>query len=249
VSSGPPLLLAVAATRRPDPSTGAGAMNDLSAAELFAGAELPGAALPPGSGFVEQILCGVPLAVLVLDDRQRVLFANCAAATLLTTCGDLRLAGQHLAAAQPPDQKRLEPFLSQAAAAAGSSYLRLGRNQRSQVWLQARAIAGQGGAGAYLLLIVGHARAGLDSRHHALRQLFGMSKSEADIAIDLALGETAAQIARKRMVSVHTVRTQIRSVLLKSGSERIVDLIRIVASAPGPDVRDGCACGEDGAHA
>ncbi len=40
------------------------------------------------------------------------------------------------------------------------------------------------------------------------RQLFGLSRSEADIMALLGEGYTAAQIATERVVSEHTVRTQ-----------------------------------------
>jgi len=200
--------------------------------------------LPSDSVFVGQILHGVPVALLILDGWQRVVFVNCAAAAFLAGSGDMRLARDRLVAAAPADQKRLESLLSKAPGAREPLYLRLGRNEKNQAWLQARGVPHRGDSCAYILLVLGNARAGLESKHDALRQLFSLSKSEADITVDLALGETAAQIAHRRVVSVHTVRTQIRSALQKSGSERIVDLIRTVASAPGSDTLDDCGCAQ-----
>jgi PAS domain-containing protein len=54
-----------------------------------------------------------------------------------------------------------------------------------------------------------------------LCDLFGLTRSEAEVAIALAGGGTAEDVARSRGVSLVTVRTQIRSILAKSESENL----------------------------
>lgn len=46
---------------------------------------------------------------------------------------------------------------------------------------------------------------------------FGLTTSEAEIVRSLALGQTPQAIAATRAVSIHTVRTQLKRILLKMG--------------------------------
>nr|WP_286189843.1 LuxR C-terminal-related transcriptional regulator [Labrenzia sp. R4_2] len=48
---------------------------------------------------------------------------------------------------------------------------------------------------------------------------------EADTALYLAEGMTAAEIAESREVSIHTVRNQIKAALSKCGCRRQADLV------------------------
>lgn len=59
----------------------------------------------------------------------------------------------------------------------------------------------------------------------AVQVTFGLSEMEADTALHLAEGMTAAEIAESREVSIHTVRNQIKSALSKCGCRRQADLV------------------------
>lgn len=56
----------------------------------------------------------------------------------------------------------------------------------------------------------------------------GLSHVESEIALMLADGMTAAEVAEHRTVSIHTVRNQIKSALSKSGCRRQADLVKAV---------------------
>ncbi len=62
----------------------------------------------------------------------------------------------------------------------------------------------------------------------SLRDLFGLTQAEAGVAIRLADGEDIAEIAAERSVSVHTVRSQLRTILVKSEARSLRDLVRII---------------------
>lgn len=62
----------------------------------------------------------------------------------------------------------------------------------------------------------------------ALPGVFGFSRAEAEVASMLGNGMTPAAIAQARTASIHTVRSQIRSILGKSGARAIPDLVRIL---------------------
>jgi len=61
-----------------------------------------------------------------------------------------------------------------------------------------------------------------------LQETLGLSQTEAQSALMLANGMTLAEIAETRLVSVHTVRNQIKAALSKTGCRRQSDLVRKV---------------------
>lgn len=63
-----------------------------------------------------------------------------------------------------------------------------------------------------------------------LCEVFGFSRAEADVAAALSGGSSAEDVAQERKVSLATVRSQIRSILGKSGSENLREFERSMAS-------------------
>ena len=63
-----------------------------------------------------------------------------------------------------------------------------------------------------------------------LCEVFGLSRAEADVAAALSGGASAEDVAQQREVSLATVRSQIRAILGKSGSENLRDFERSMAS-------------------
>jgi len=63
-----------------------------------------------------------------------------------------------------------------------------------------------------------------------LMSIYAFSPSEAAVAQALLGGATAEQVARDRQVSVATIRTQIRSILEKTGAKNVRDLERYIAA-------------------
>lgn len=61
-----------------------------------------------------------------------------------------------------------------------------------------------------------------------LTQAFGLSPAEAAVALDLASGMTASEIAAGRGVSTETVRVQVRAVLQKTGVSKATALAALV---------------------
>ncbi len=65
-------------------------------------------------------------------------------------------------------------------------------------------------------------------RAQALRRRFGLTSSEAEVALGLGTGLTLREIADHRGTSLHTVRDQLKAALSKTGTRRQVELVRIV---------------------
>jgi len=65
-------------------------------------------------------------------------------------------------------------------------------------------------------------------RAQSLRRRFGLTSSEAEVALGLGTGLTLREIADHRGTSLHTVRDQLKAALSKTGTRRQVELVRIV---------------------
>jgi DNA-binding CsgD family transcriptional regulator len=65
-----------------------------------------------------------------------------------------------------------------------------------------------------------------------LVDLFGLTPAEACLATALAGGKRLEDVAAERGVRMPTVRTQMRRVLAKTGTDRQSDLMRLLAGLP-----------------
>jgi len=65
-----------------------------------------------------------------------------------------------------------------------------------------------------------------------LRSLFGLTPSEARVARALASGKSVSEIAANESVSPGTVRTHVRGVLEKTGSNRQIDAVALLVGMP-----------------
>ncbi len=81
-----------------------------------------------------------------------------------------------------------------------------------------------------VLVFAAHSADRLRVDRDLLRQAFGLSRSEADIAFWLAAGEGAEAISAHREGTLAKVRTQIKHVMRKLGVRRQSELVSLVAS-------------------
>lgn len=65
-----------------------------------------------------------------------------------------------------------------------------------------------------------------------LRDLYGLTRAEADIVGQLGAGGSPEEVAAAREVSISTLRSQVRTILAKTGAAGLTDLARIVAALP-----------------
>jgi DNA-binding CsgD family transcriptional regulator/PAS domain-containing protein len=188
--------------------------------------------------------------VLVVEADLRVRYANRVAwdaitgrnSALTLRQGTVRLDGYlgQLAARGAPDAARLSQAVADAVGRSKSSSFRLGGSPGQD---QARldeacfacplpndtAIPGLPTASGLAMLVVQALRAPSGPHPTVLMQLFGMSGSEAAVAIAILGGRSAEEVALERRVSLDTVRTQIRAVLRKSEASNLRDFERICA--------------------
>jgi DNA-binding CsgD family transcriptional regulator len=196
-------------------------------------------------------LDALSLCVIVVDAGMRVLHANAAAVAL--TAGSrsgLRIfalgrGGLRLAARHRDDSRHLEHLVAAAAAGGSGGSLRV-RAQPDDVPEMAslavlvspappRFAAVQSGqpppglASGTALVVARELAQPLAVAPARLSDLYGLTHAEAAIAVSLAGGVTAEDVARGRQVSLDTVRSQVRTVLRKTNAANLRDFERILA--------------------
>ena len=91
------------------------------------------------------------------------------------------------------------------------------------------------------LVLVFDPENGLDPRIDLLTKDLGISAREAEVAALLTMGYRVTDVARRLGVSVHTVRSQVKTIFSKTGLQSQSDLVRRVLS--GPAMHGGPALG------
>ena len=179
-------------------------------------------------------------AILTLDPRGRILYADRAAERLIETQGviDCSVQGRLMMAGTGSGALRAAlARLVVGSVAAASSFDHVVPG--GEIW-QVRTVAFDSRSLAFspfgllcgfddrcLVVILSKAPA-TDALSRRLMQSFGLTGAEVAVAVALAEGRTPAEIADSRRVSIHTVRTQVKAVLGKTGSRRQIDLARTV---------------------
>ncbi len=82
--------------------------------------------------------------------------------------------------------------------------------------------------GQALLILRELRREGSAPDARRLRDIFGLTRSEAEVVCALAGGATKASVAERRNLRASTIHTQVRSILAKTGAANLRDLERIL---------------------
>lgn len=186
----------------------------------------------------EAFLAGLPVAAMIVNERFAVIAANKGAKLLLGGREQSKLDDLEI---DDLNDRKLRLWMTGPTAAAEPVLLLpcfLGRQTMVNCLAVTRVdlscpladvgleIDVQDGV-HFLLMTVDFQFDGAIGR--ALSQAYQLSNAEASVAIALAEGVTPSDLAERRSVSLHTVRTQIKATLRKLGASAIPDLVRIVS--------------------
>src|ERR1700730_12004117 len=175
-------------------------------------------------------------AVIVADSDGRVIEMNRAAERVLQRGDGLIIRNGKLGALDAFDRARLEAFITAAAAeqktAAAIGRMRIRRHDGRPPYILTVVPLGAELAvcGRPLAMIV---LADPDERSPSERDLaefFGLSPAESRLAVALLAGKRLGEVATDFGVQITTLRTQLSSILRKTGVTRQVDLIRLLSS-------------------
>jgi DNA-binding CsgD family transcriptional regulator len=180
----------------------------------------------------------LPLAAILVDSVGKVHYANHAAESLLRKGDGLTVRNGRLSADAPSSTQKLLDLVKRACAdnveLSGPPLplaLALPRLRHSSLTLLSipmradfREILPQE---PVAMLLVRDAERDIGGAE-VLQTLFGLTPAEARLAYELARGSDLEQIAALKAVSMHTVRSQLKSVLQKTGMRRQSELVALV---------------------
>ena len=178
--------------------------------------------------------------VIILDRFQRVLFTNAAAEALFQSEPGFALNDGVLETAAHSLRKRFSEEVTKVInnGTPGAVLLKSmdgSRNSGMPCYLlklpeksDSYRLAGD----PAVLVLVPQAQRNAPEAVALLRTLYSLSRREADLAFSIANGATPQDYARDAKLEISTVRSQLKSVFLKTGTHRQTELVRLLSVLP-----------------
>ena len=194
----------------------------------------PGGDLPLGSAaafreLIERLQCGV----ILTKAGERPAFANAYARQILDGRDGLAVSDRGLETLRPQETRLLRDAISRAATGELTLCATISVPRRTA----ARALAVHIPVPRHpatvhevtVLVSDPTIQPALDPAR--LCRLYGLTRSESALAVMLAQGRTLEEAAELSFTSIHTVRTHLKRILLKTETARQADLVRLILMA------------------
>ena len=173
-------------------------------------------------------------AVLVLDPKGWLLFANPAGKRLLEQHGGLTLGRDNVCRAATSDQTRdLHRMFADCTADREDRvrWLTLAVDAWSPPMNFAAVPRGEPGNRTVILMSSSpNAASGLSSE--AVQHLFGLSPAEANLTVSIARGDRLEEAADANGLTISSARTYLKRVFAKTGASRQSDLVKLILTSP-----------------
>jgi DNA-binding CsgD family transcriptional regulator len=187
---------------------------------------------------LHHILDDIRDAVMLVGDGGRLLYANSAAEALLARDGPLKVRQGRLRSRAGASDTALRRAIDSACAGEPPATQAIVMDHPDQVPLVVvvkcppdSEFADATSPGRALLLTFDPHPDG-KRLVGPLRECFGLTKSEAEVAAAIAEGSSVARIAERRRVAVNTIRSQIKIIAAKFGCTRQSQIAAIVNAVP-----------------
>lgn len=193
----------------------------------------------PAATMRADTLDALAFGVVVCAADGRIALAN-KAAEILARGGAIVLGkrGSGLRAAVAAEARALAALVNDAVSGGPGGVLRLrGRGGCVELVALVAPLPGtfglDGGARSpYALVTLRSPRDSPSFSANMLAALFGLSPTQADIALALYDGKAPEQIATERGVAISTLRTHLTAIFTRTGSESQRDLVRLLGTLP-----------------
>lgn len=179
------------------------------------------------------------MPALFFDEHSRAAHLNRRARALLAESSLLRLEDGHLVASNVEASRKLNYEIASAIqasrgdAAPLNEVVLLPRPDRLPLMLMVAPLRiGAGQAHGAALVFVFDPDDAPSLTADRVRKLFSLTDAEAGLAVALCSGRTLDDIARERAVSLNTLKTQLRSVFAKTGTNRQTELVSLLLASP-----------------
>ena len=186
----------------------------------------------------EAMLNASATASILLDGDGAIVQMNDEARRLAAGCDGICMRGKKLVAAARSQQAELGALIGACAAAdlghpGGALALARGGARRPlQVLIAPVRVSGGEGSDVRVLVLATDPERAAEFPEALLRQVYGLTPAETEIANALMAGSSLDEIARMRTVSVATVRSQMKTLLGKTDTQRQGELIGLLATLP-----------------
>ena len=178
-------------------------------------------------------LDAIGYGLFTLRTDGRVLHCNQAAERIARRSDGIILKDGRLSASVPADEKALRAAFDRASAPADpeASALRVRRRGGGHYDVSVVSVPA-GSAGRQLLVTVTDPEGRDSSLAARLRTLYGLSASEAEVAIRISEGASLAELAEERRTAIGTIRNQTKAVAEKLGCGRQAEIVARVKGLP-----------------
>ena len=192
-------------------------------------------------GGLEAMADAVAFGLLLLDGHGRILFANERARVLLSR-GSLRLAADgRLRGPRGAPVSAMRDFLARVRIGREGAGLRLACEGNGELRLigvplperRRESMLPASSACTALFVFSGEARRAPAA---ALRELWGLTGAETELALRLVAGATLGEIGEQRKLTRNTLKTQLQALFRKSGTSSQAALARVLAEATLPRI-------------
>lgn len=184
------------------------------------------------------------MGIVLFDEFTRLLYMNRAAHNIIANHPAIKLSDNRLIAHDREENKVLYDAITHAIKHnpdTHSGYHTMGLNHKQASHPLAVSVVPVFEPGNTLNTFIdkAHAILYLTDTHQplplsgeALKSVYGLTNSEAVVAIELSNGFTLEQIAETQCVSINTIRSHLKSTFRKLNVARQSDVIRLVMSLP-----------------
>ncbi len=203
------------------------------------GAFIEANAGPEGGVDLAEVLNCLGSGVALVDEKTRVLFHNAALARMTQEKCGLRIWGGQLRAENQRDNASLKAAIDRCIARTDShgesAVVPLRGSDRfyptvvSVLPVPQHTVHDRTGSQAVALVVVVDTEPAVGLDAGFLRDAFQLSLAEAHVAIRLLEGETLSEIADARGITLHTARTQLKSIMSKTGISRQSELVNLLS--------------------
>ncbi len=192
-----------------------------------------------GQDILASSLNMLAMPTFLFDEHMAVAHFNQRAAALLHD-GYLRLEDRHLLASDEKLTRKLNLELSRSIAASRDAnddlnhVVLLPRTGKLPLMLMITPLQLHGSSRVHgaALMFAFDPGAAPTVTCELVQKLFRLSLVEAELAIALCCGKTLDEFADERGTSIHTVKTQLKNVYLKTGTNRQAQLVSMLLASP-----------------
>lgn len=176
---------------------------------------------------------------LMVDEWGRMVYANQAATRLMEERDGIWIEDRYLCTSRLALTKQVNVEIlvalgaSRGSGSAVPGVVFVPRQRRAPLTLMIVPMQASGGPLKRAALLFLYDPAGTPSAPPELiARLFSLTCAEAELVVALCGGNTLEQAAQARQTSIHTARTQLKSIFDKTGTRRQADLVALVLSSP-----------------